>query len=118
MTATSYTSTSDESVKEHIKDALIEDCMELFQNVNVKTYNRMDILGQRIGFIAQDVKSNLPDKFANVIGVQYGGDMPLLSLAYDRLVCVLWGVCKNQEQQILALNGRVTALEMKKTKKA
>ncbi len=117
VSATSYTSTSDESVKEHIKDASIEDCMEIFQNTNVKTYNRKDVPGQRIGFIAQDIAEYLPPEFANVIGMQYGGDMPLLSLSYDRLVCVLWGVCKNQEQQILALNGRVTALEAKKTKK-
>ena len=91
--------------------------MEIFQNANVKTYKRKDVPGQRIGFIAQDIAEYLPPEFANVIGMQYGGDMPLLSLSYDRLVCVLWGVCKNQEQQILALSGSVTALEAKKTKK-
>ena len=92
--------------------------MEIFQHVDVKTYNRTDTAGQRIGFLAQDIQQYLPPEFANVIGMQYGGDMPLLSLSYDRLVCVLWAVCKSQEQRISALDSRVTALEAKKTKKA
>ena len=117
VSATSYTSTSDESVKEHIKDASIEDCMEIFKNTNVKTYNRKDVPGQRIGFIAQDIAEYLPPEFANVVGMQYGGGMPLLSLSYDRLVCVLWGVCTNQEaarmnivhSTCLALHGHIVA---------
>ena len=91
--------------------------MEIFQQVDVKTYNRTDAAGQRIGFLAQDIQQYLPPEFANVIGMQYGGDMPLLSLSYDRLVCV-WAMCKSQEQRISALDSRVTALEAKKTKKA
>ena len=78
--------------------------------------SRKDIPGQRIGFIAQDVEGNLPPEFANIT-MRYGGDMPLLSLSYDRLVCVLWGVCKNLEHQIAALTARVTALEAKKANK-
>ena len=67
--------------------------MKLFQNVDVKTYHRKDAPGQRIGFIAQDMKEHLPPEFANIMGMHYGGDMPLLSLSYDRLVCILWCVC-------------------------
>ena len=92
--------------------------MEIFQHVDVKTYNRTDAAGQRIGFLAQDIQQYLPPEFANVIGMQYGGDMPLLSLSYDRLVCVLWAVCKSQEQRISALDGRLTSLEAKKQKGA
>ena len=91
--------------------------MEIFQHVDVKTYNRKDAPGQRIGFVAQDIQQYLAPEFANIIGMQYGGDLPLLSLSYDRLVCVLWAVCKSQERQISALDSRVTALEAKKTKK-
>ena len=90
--------------------------MEIFQHVDVKTYNRKDVAGQRIGFVAQDIQQYLPPEFANVLGMQYGGDMPLLSLSYDRLVCVLWAVCKSQEQRISALDGRLTSLEAKKQK--
>jgi hypothetical protein len=118
ITATSFASTSDKAIKENVQDASIKDCMEIFQHVDVKTYNRTDAAGQRIGFLAQDIQQYLPPEFANVIGMQYGGDMPLLLLSYDRLVCVLWAVCKSQEQRISALDSRVTALEAKKTKKA
>ena len=92
--------------------------MAIFQHVDVKTYNRKDVAGQRIGFLAQDIQQYLPPEFANVLGMQYGGDMPLLSLSYDRLVCVLWAVCKSQEQRISALDGRLTSLEAKKTNKS
>ncbi len=118
--ATSFTSTSDETIKENVKDASIEDCMEMFQKVDVKTYNRTDAAGQRIGFIAQHIQQYLPPEFANVLGSQYGGDMPLLALDYSRLVCVLWAVCKSQEQRISALDSRLTdlakVLETKKRK--
>ena len=43
--------------------------------------------------------------------------MPLLSLSYDRLVCVFWAVGKSQEQRISALDSRVTALEAEKTRR-
>ena len=43
--------------------------------------------------------------------MQYGGDEPSLSLDYSRLVCVLWGVCKQ-------LQTRLDALETATAKKA
>jgi len=110
VTATGYASTSDRLIKDEIKNASLDDCKNIFQHVDVKTYVRKDVSGTRLGFIAQDVEENLPPEFANVIGRQYGGDVPLLSLDYSRMVCVLWGVCK-------ALTARVEVLEGKKTKK-
>ncbi len=110
VTATSYTSTSDEAIKEDIQNASVEDCMKIFQSVDAKTYVRKDISGPRRGFIAQDVQSHVPDEFANILGMQYGGDTPLLSLDYSRMVCVLWTVCKD-------LKARVETLEGKRQKK-
>ena len=103
MTATGYASTSDRSIKDEIKNASLDDCKNIFDSVDVKTYVRKDISGTRLGFIAQDVEENLPDEFANIIGMKYGGDQPLLSLDYSRLVCVLWGVCKGLQTRIDAL---------------
>jgi hypothetical protein len=71
----------------------------------VKTHIRTDVPGQRIGFFAQDLQRHLPPEFANLLGMQYGGDQPLLSLSYDRIACILWGACK-------ALTARVDALEL------
>ena len=104
VTATSFTSTSDQAIKENVQNASLEDCTRVLQDVDVKTYTRTDVPGQRIGFIAQDLQQHLPPEFANIMGMQYG-DQPLLVLSYDRLVCVLWGACK-------ALTARVDALEL------
>jgi len=104
VTATSFTSTSDQAIKENVQNASLEDCTRVLQDVDVKTYTRTDVPGQRIGFIAQDLQQHLPPEFANIMGMQYG-DQPLLALSYDRLVCVLWGACK-------ALTARVDALEL------
>jgi len=107
VTATGYASTSDRSIKDEIKNASLDACKNIFDNVDVKTYVRKDLPGTRLGFIAQDVEENLPDEFANLLGMQYGGDEPLLSLDYSRLVCVLWGVCKQLQTRIDVLEQKV-----------
>jgi hypothetical protein len=104
VTATSFTSTRDEAIKVDVQNASLEDCTRTLQDVDVKTYTRTDVPGQRIGFIAQDMQRHLPPEFANIMGMQYG-DRPLLALSYDRLVCVLWGAVK-------ALTARVDASEL------
>jgi len=109
VTATGFTSTSDRRIKQDIQDASLDECATILASVDVKTYTRTDAPGQRIGFIAQDIQEHLPPEFANIIGMQYGEDEPLLALSYDRLVCVLWGACK-------ALTARVEALEQSNTK--
>ena len=109
VVATSYTSTSDRSVKADITIADPLVCLNLLRNVDAHTYVRKDMPGTRLGFIANDIQDNIPDEFANLIGVQHG-TTPLLTLDYSRLVCVLWQVVKSQEQ-------RISALEAKKTKK-
>ena len=105
VTATSFTSTSDQAIKGNVQNASLEDCTRVLREVDVKTYTRTDVPGPRIGFIAQDLQQHLPPEFANIMGMQYGGDRPLLALSYDRLVCVLWGAVK-------ALTARVDALEL------
>ena len=88
-----------------MQDVSEADCMTMLKAVDVKTYNRTDVPGHRIGFIAQDIDGLCPPEWGNLVQMQFGGDSPLLSLAYDRLVCVLWAVCKNQEARIAALEG-------------
>ena len=75
----------------------------------------------RIGFISQEVEDALPTELQNIVGEytkEEEGKEPiaLKTLDYSRLVCILWGVCKNQEHQIAALTARVTTLEAKQTK--
>ena len=115
VTATGYASTSDRSIKGEIKNASLDDCKNIFDSVDVKTYVRKDISGNRIGFIAQDIQEHISPEFDNIISTQYGGDKPLLAVDYSRLVCVLWGVCKNQQTRIEALE---TAVQPKGAKTA
>jgi hypothetical protein len=104
VTAVSFLSTSDQSVKSNVQDASIDDCFEAFQNIQPKTYTRTDIVGgTRLGFIAQDVDDAIPEEFLNLIGHQYGGSEPLMQLDYSRLVVLLWGACKRLEARIVAL---------------
>ena len=94
LTATQFASTSDIKIKDNIQDASLDNCMALLNNVNPKIYNRTDMPGSptRLGFIAQDLESHIVPEFANLLGVQYGGAEPLLTVDYSRLCCVLWGI--------------------------
>ena len=105
ITCVSVTQTSDQSIKDNIKDI---DLTPIFNNVNVKSYNRTDKpeLGERVGFIAQDIKkacndNNLPNTFTNDIILE--DDTALLGLDYSRLVTVLWSKVKQLEQRIAVL---------------
>jgi hypothetical protein len=111
VSAMGFTSTSDESIKENVQNASVDECTKIFQSVDVRTYVRNDTPGQRIGFIAQEIQQSIPAEFGNIVGAQYGGNMPLLSLDYSRLVCVLWGACKKQKTQIDDLTARMAVME-------
>ena len=54
----SLTQNSDARLKDNVEDVELNDCMNMLQNINVKTYTRTDMEegNKRIGFIAQDVK--------------------------------------------------------------
>ena len=73
----------------------------------------------RLGLIAQDVEAALPSngKFANLVGSFQQGkgadQEELISVAYERLTCVLWTVVKDQQKQLQELTARVASLESK-----
>jgi len=115
VTATGYASTSDRSLKDGIRTASLDDCLAMMRRIDAKTYVRKDVPGHRIGFIAQDFQESVPPEFANLLGMQYGGDEPLLSLDYSRISCVLWNVVKSQQAELEALTTRIIALEAKET---
>ena len=99
--AGSLTSISNESVKTGIMDI---DVSKIFDEVKVKTYTRTDKpeLGERVGFISQDIQkacidNNIPDSFTTI------DDNNLLGLDYSKLVTVLWSKVKQLEQRIAVL---------------
>ena len=100
--ATAYGNTSDKSVKDDIKDI---DLTPIFDNCNVKSYNRTDKpeLGKRIGFLAQDIQKActehaLPNTFNADIPQDDGST--ILGLDYSRLVTVLWSKVKQLEDRL------------------
>ena len=93
----------------------------------MKTYTRTDgVEGKRLGFIAQEIRSQLPQDISNLVfetraPTPEGSEEPAemqLALDYSRLAAtVLWGVCKRQQQAIEALTLRLDSLEGQASKK-
>jgi hypothetical protein len=115
ITAGQYFSSSDQRIKNDIRDASLQSCQEVFDAVSVKTYERTDLApGKRIGFIAQDIQQSLPGtgEFANLVGTRPGKDgEELLTIDYSRLLTIAWAQLKIQQAQIADLTSRLEALE-------
>jgi hypothetical protein len=108
ITAANYFSSSDERLKTNVQDASLQSCQQVFDAVQVKTYERTDLAGKRIGFIAQDIEASSPSEFANLYGTRPSEDgVPYLTLDYSRLVTVLWGVVKNMQARLEALEANL-----------
>ena len=88
---------------------------KVFDNIEVKQYQRTDAPGNRIGFIAQDFVEALPEEYDNITHMTYDTGNPLYGLDYARINCILWGVSKNQQKRINELEERLTLLEQSKT---
>ena len=105
--------TSDARIKENIANCDLDEIQAVFDQVEVKQYQRTDVPGNRIGFIANDLAAALPDEWGNITRMTYDTGTPLWGLDYARLgSTILWGVCKKQQAQLAALTARVAALEL------
>ena len=105
ITCTSLTQTSDERVKENVQLADLVEIQNIFNNVDVKIYERNDgPLGSRIGFIAQDFQNSIDNdsKFQNIVNPIFT-EPPLLGVDYSRLTTILWGICKQLQSRVQAL---------------
>jgi hypothetical protein len=112
ITAGQYFSTSDKRIKNDIQDASLEACQRIFDAVAPKVYERTDLPGKRIGFVAQEVEQSLPAEFANLVGTRPGADgQELLTIDYSRLITIAWAQLKIQQAQIADLTSRLEALE-------
>ena len=87
------------------------------------TYTRNDLHTdkKRLGFIAQDFLPFEKD-FPNLVNTfehTHSDDKKeeMYGLDYSRLVCILWGVCKNMQAQLTDSTARIAALEAKGDKK-
>ena len=100
---------SDRNLKEDIVKADLQTIQKVFDAVEAQTYRRIDgPLGSRLGFVAQDLENSLNDAdapFDNIMGRTRDGKNHR-TIDHSRLTCLLWGVCKNLQHRIEALEGQ------------
>ena len=112
LIANNFNSSSDTKLKDDQQVAPAADAAAILAAVDVKTYSRNDLDGQkRVGFIAQELQKACDGHWTHIVssspdvneeGVETGTST--LQVNYSRLVTVLWSVCKD-------LTARVAALE-------
>ena len=109
--ASGMCSASDSRLKDNQTPASLGDMQAIFDGVDVKTYERNDLNSQkRVGFIAQEIEAVLPESYRHIVGqgtisrdkTEEGESIEetIKTVDYSRLVCVLWGVCKNLEKRV------------------
>ena len=97
ITCVDLLETSDKRLKDNIED-VDEDCSEIVKKVNVKTYNLKndDKKKNHIGFIAQEIKEILPEKFEAVVNT----DTDYMGINYGKMSAILWKCCQEQQSKI------------------
>ena len=60
LTVVSTTYTSDQSLKENIEDASLGDCLNLLENIKIRTFHWKRNKKKALGVIAQEVQPFLP----------------------------------------------------------
>merc|ERR1711966_77313 len=120
--AGTLTQNSDERLKTEITDLPHSQCQEVFDALEAKQYKRTDFETDktRCGFIAQEVKSILPEAMQNIVASymhkpsEDADEEEYYGIDYARLAAVvLWGVTKNQQTQIKELKNRIEIIESK-----
>jgi len=122
----SFVSSSDARVKTSIQDANRAVLQAIFDAAEPRIYKRTDMNDDRLdmdgttipggeaewrlGFVSQEIRdavSNAGAPFTNLI--QDGSD-GLLKLDYSRLTCILWGCCKNLQNDLQTAAGLIADL--------
>ena len=102
-----FRNNSDSVLKDEQKVVPEETALGVLRSVSPKTYLRNDLQGKpsRIGFIAQDIESAIPQEWTDLVGERVNdAGQTIKGLDYARLTSILWAFCKN-------LDARVTQLE-------
>jgi hypothetical protein len=110
MTATSFPTSSDRTLKTGVEDLSAEECGHLVDNICPKKYTRIDTGALESGFIAQDVEAAAQDMphLAHIVSVD---EDDFKNLDYSRLVSALWGCTRELRVEIRDLRDRVRQLE-------
>ena len=118
ITAFDLIEISDKRLKDNIED-VDDECSEIIKKVNVKTFNFKsdDKKKNHIGFIAQELKEILPDKFEAVVNK----DGDYMGINYGKVSAILWKALQEEmtktaylESKLFETIARVEALEKPK----
>ena len=105
----SFNLSSDERLKrdiQHIED----DTIEMVKNIDVKTFMKTNNMKKHeIGFIAQQVKANTPEKYGVV-----NDEGEYLTMSYDKMTCISWGALQSLIKRVEYLETKL--LKKKKSK--
>ena len=92
---------SDEKLKHNVEPAELEELQQLFDAVAPKWYRRTEGSQKRtLGFIANEVQETGPVGQAlcgKLVDEELG---ELVTLDYNRMCCVLWGVCQGLQARV------------------
>jgi hypothetical protein len=73
-----------------------------------------------IGFVAQELETVLTEKYHGLVqdvNVDVGfGEQVYKSIDYSRMICILWGIVKNQQQRIKTLEDIIISIDEKISK--
>ena len=98
-----------------MQDLPSDQCLAVLRQVSAKSYRRNDLAEttRRIGFIAQDAENALGPSLANTNVVDEilreispGTTESLKTLAYDRMVVILWQCTRSLLARVEALEAR------------
>ena len=108
ITCVDLVETSDKRLKNNIED-VDEDCSEIVKKVNVKTYNLKsdDKKKNHIGFIAQEIKEILPEKFEAVVNE----DSEFMGINYGKASAILWKALQETLTKVERLESRLFEAE-------
>ena len=109
----SLTQNSDISIKKNIEDTKLNECINILHSFNSKTYKRIDHDDDEydVGFIAQDIKNNVPEKYKKIYGENGKKDNgePFLTVDYSKICTILWPI-------VQCLEKKTNELEIKQSK--
>ena len=116
ITCVGLVETSDKRLKDNIED-VDEDCIEIVKKANIKTYNLKndDKKKHHIGFIAQEIKEILPEKFEAIVNE----DNEFMGINYGKMSAILWKALQETLTKVEHLESSVYELqeELKEYKK-
>jgi hypothetical protein len=112
------TITSDRTLKDNIQDVSVDDCLHIFNNLKVKSFDWKRTGRPSLGFIAQEVEEILPQSnhYDIVSESKYQptpDDEPMMikTVDYTKLNTMLYVVIKEQQKRIDSLETRLANIE-------